>query len=474
MDDNNKNNNNLNEEKSVDEQFGGGKREENTSYYKDYRAQNNNEPVNEPIYVNSRTDDPNNTTSNNANDSNTGNNFNFNDKNDDIFKNEKNENNKKSEKKKKEKKPVTKGALMGFIAIGCVASLLFGILGGVIASGISKGGSSVVYESASTGEGNQSENVEAGTVSSVVKNTADSVVEIRTESVQTGNFLSQYVTQGAGSGVIISQDGYILTNNHVIANTSKVTVTLKNEQKHEAKIIGRDSATDIALLKIETTGLSAAVMGDSSQISVGDTAIAVGNPLGQLGGTVTKGIISALDREITINGSTMSLLQTDASINPGNSGGGLFNGKGELVGVVVAKSSGADIEGLGFAIPINKIKPLIQDLASVGYVQGRPALGATMVNVSDAQAALQYGVTQLGVYVVSVNEGSGAAKAGLQKGDMVQAIDNNVVKSTSDIVNEVQKHKIGDTVTLTIARDGKQQNISVTLIEKTSESTSSS
>jgi serine protease Do len=182
--------------------------------------------------------------------------------------------------------------------------------------------------------------------SEVASLTSDSVVEITTETVTTDSWMQQYVTNGAGSGVIVTQDGYIVTNNHVIDGASKISVRLKNGTTYTASLIGSDSKTDVALLKIGATGLKPVVLGNSESLKVGDTAIAIGNPLGQLGGTVTEGIISALDRELVIKGKKMSLLQTDAAINPGNSGGGLFNNKGELIGIVVAKSSGSDVEAL--------------------------------------------------------------------------------------------------------------------------------
>ena len=228
-----------------------------------------------------------------------------------------------------------------------------------------------------------------------------SVVEIQTESVSTSRFMREFVSTGAGSGVIISSDGYIVTNDHVISGAQAIKVRLTGEQEFEATLIGTDSRTDLAVLKIDAEGLQPAIFGHSSDLLVGQTSIAIGNPLGELGGTVTAGIISALDREITIDGETMSLLQTDAAVNPGNSGGGLFNLYGELIGVVNAKSSGSEIEGLGFAIPIDTAKIVIEQLIEYGYVRGRIDTGLALVDIQDNFTAMSYRINQLGLYIAT-------------------------------------------------------------------------
>lgn len=211
----------------------------------------------------------------------------------------------------------------------------------------------------------------------IVAEVADSVVEITTEVVQTSGFYGQYVAQGAGSGVIISDDGYILTNNHVIDGAYNINVTLRSGESYEAKVIGADEDADIALLKIEASGLTAATLGDSSAVNVGDKSVIIGNPLGTLGGSVTEGIVSAVDRTLELDGKTMNLMQTDAAVNPGNSGGGMFNGQGELVGIVVAKStgssSGGSVDNIGFVIPINHALEILDDLKQYGYVRGNAA-----------------------------------------------------------------------------------------------------
>lgn len=201
------------------------------------------------------------------------------------------------------------------------------------------------------------------TVKEVVNENKNAVVEIKTESVQSSMWMRQYVTEGAGSGVVIRKDGYIVTNRHVIDGATKITVTLaSNEKEYTATLVGTSSDLDIAVLKIDAKNLAVATYGNSDDLQVGDMSVVIGNPLGALGGTVTTGIVSALDRQISINGQSMSLLQTDASVNPGNSGGGMFDQYGHLIGIVVAKSSGSDVEGLGFAIPIAKAAPEIQKI----------------------------------------------------------------------------------------------------------------
>lgn len=293
-----------------------------------------------------------------------------------------------------------------------------------------------------------------------------SVVAITTEQMVSTNtwFGGSYVQSGAGSGVIISQDGYIITCAHVVSGASNITVQLYDDTEYTATIVGEDSTSDIAILKIDADGLTPAVIGDSSALAVGETSIAVGNPLGTLSNTVTNGIISALDRQVEVEGNDMNLIQTSASISPGNSGGGLFNASGELIGVVNAKSSSSDAEGLGFAIPINTAMEIGKELIENGYV-ARPALGVTVITISDAQTAMQYGVSSYGVYIYSVSSGSGAEAGGLQLGDRVISIDDTAVSSASDLQTYCQSKQVGDTVTLQVERDGKVISCNVTLGE---------
>ena len=300
-----------------------------------------------------------------------------------------------------------------------------------------------------------------------------SVVVITTEQVvysQWSWYGQNQVESGAGSGVIISSDGYILTCAHVVDGASTITVTI-GDKDYTATLVGEDTTSDIAVIKIDADGLTPATVGNSDSLKVGQSVMAVGNPLGELGGTVTGGMISALNRSVTIQGSssvnTMSLIQMDASVSPGNSGGGLFNMNGELVGIVNAKSSSSDAEGLGFAIPINDAIKVAQELLENGYVTGRPYLGITYLAVTDAQTASQLGVNAYGVYVVEVVKGGPAEKAGLQAGDRIVSVDGTEIASKDDLGTLMQKHTAGDTLSITIARDGQMQTVNVTLGEKT-------
>lgn len=305
------------------------------------------------------------------------------------------------------------------------------------------------------------------TVEEIIAMNENAVVEIRTESVTQDMWMQNYVTQGAGSGVIVDTKGYILTCNHVIEGSSKVTVRLKDGTECEATVVGTDAQNDIAVLKIKANNLTAAAYGDSDDLSVGDLVVAIGNPLGELGGTASQGIISALDRTLTVDGKNLTLLQTDASINPGNSGGGLFDQYGNLIGIVVAKSTGSDVEGLGFAIPISKAAEIAKDLIENGHVTGRPAIGVTILDASNAQTAQQYGLRMTGVYIQEVT-GEEAQKAGLQAGDMIYYLEDTRIESSADLTSALSAYKPGDKVTLTIVRDNKTVEIKVKLSEAAS------
>lgn len=303
------------------------------------------------------------------------------------------------------------------------------------------------------------------TIQEIINQAANAVVEIRTESVVTDGWIGQYVTQGAGSGVIFESNGYIMTNNHVIEGARKITVSLKNGKSYEATLVGTDPQTDVAVIRIKASGLTTANIGDSDALVFGDLAVAIGNPLGELGGTATVGIISALDRAVTIGGKTMSLLQTDASINPGNSGGGLFNQYGELVGLVVAKSSGSNVEGIGFAIPINRAYGVANELIAYGYVKGRVQMGLLLQDISNSQEALRSGVQTLGVYVVSA-ESQEAKNAGFQSGDRLVSIEKDVITSYPDVLKALEKYSVGDTIEVQVARDTQSKTLELVLAEK--------
>lgn len=344
-----------------------------------------------------------------------------------------------------------------------------GVGGGYLGSMLNnKGGGPVLYQAATgLSSGNETDGASGSlTVQQIVAAVQGSVVEVTTEKMTTGSFLGQQVVSGAGSGVLISSDGYLITNNHVIENATNIKVRLSDGTEYPATLVGTDSKTDIAVLKIDATGLTPAILGDSDSLQVGEFALAIGNPLGSLGGTVTDGIISALDRDITVNGETMNLLQTNAAVNPGNSGGGLFNSRGELIGIINAKSSGSDVEGLGFAVPINTAKKVAEELINNGYVSGRPALGITALEVSSADRAMMYGVSRLGVYVNSVTGGTDAEKQGLQAGDYIVSIDGTAVSSLSDISAILSEHQVGDKVEVQIIRGERTLHLNIALSDK--------
>ena len=301
-----------------------------------------------------------------------------------------------------------------------------------------------------------------------------SVVPITTEAVVYSNwswFGQRQIESGAGSGVIISDDGYILTCAHVVDGADNITVQVDGTD-YAATVIGSDSSSDVAVLKIDAEGLTPAVVGDSSALAVGEEVVAVGNPLGNLSGTVTNGIVSALNRDVTVQNNdgsiiNLSVIQTNASISPGNSGGGLFNMAGELIGIVNAKSQASGAEGLGFAIPINTAIAIAQDLLENGYVSGRPYLGITYVAVTDEVTAQQLGVSAYGIYIVDVSAGSGADQAGLQSGDRIVSIDGAEVAVRDDVSAIIDQRAAGDTITITVARDGQILTVTATLGEQT-------
>lgn len=374
----------------------------------------------------------------------------------------------------KAKKEKTSKRFIGFGAAVISLSFVFAVAGTMLGNSLSSDNSGSPLDNApvasqeNTPEDtnniiNTATSGAAMTIEQVAAAASNSIVEITTESLTTGNRMQQFVSTGAGSGVIISKDGYIVTNNHVIADSSKITVTLKDGTQHQATLVGTDEKTDVAVIKITATNLSPVTFGTSADLKVGQDAIAIGNPLGQLGGTVTNGIISALDREITIDGETMKLLQTNAAINPGNSGGGLFNIKGQLIGIVNAKSSGSDVEGLGFAIPVDIAKPIIEDLIEFGYVQGRVELGISLVDIEDSLTAMMYRVNTAGVYIMNVNENSVAARAGLQAGDRIVSFDGKEIANSTEVTTILDGHSVGDTITIVIDRDGQTGKVDVTL-----------
>ena len=269
---------------------------------------------------------------------------------------------------------------------------------------------------------------------------------------------------GSGSGIISSEDGHIITNAHVVSGAISVTVTLMDETEYQATIQGIDEKTDLAVLKIDAKEVTPAEFGDSDELVQGEKAVVIGNPLGlTFAGSVTQGVISALGREINIEGKNMTFIQTDASINPGNSGGPLVNSRGQIIGITSAKISSNYTEGLGFAIPINEAVPIVEELVNLGYVSGRPLIGISGESVS-TYMAFHYGLPQ-GVYVRYVDPSSGAAASGIQADDIITAINGTEIGSIEELNNIRDDYQAGDSVTLTIYRDGNLNDYKVVLGE---------
>ena len=367
-------------------------------------------------------------------------------------------------KAKKEKKYVTRGVLVTFMVITMIVSAMLGAVAGILFSNIGGGKVKERVDSElsqlNLGHATGSEL----TVAEIIQKNEDSVVEIVVSGTSQGMWGQLELTQGAGSGVIVKEDGYIATNYHVIEGANKVEVTLHNGDTYNATIIGSDSMNDIAVIKIDAKDLTPVTIGDSSKLNEGDLAVAIGNPLGQLGGTATAGIISALDRNLTIEGTPLTLIQTDAAINGGNSGGGLFDGRGELIGIVESKASAVGVEGLAFALPINYVSGIINDLIENGgssSAKATPAVGVVISEVSEENAQY-YGLDKAGVYIAQVT-GENAEKAGFKEKDRIVSIDGKEIKSSNEFIGIVRKHEVGDTVTIVVERNGQEMEIKTEL-----------
>lgn len=292
-------------------------------------------------------------------------------------------------------------------------------------------------------------------VSGVVKKARASVVGIEAE------IYSGYVTSRTGSGIILTEDGYIITNSHVISGCDSINVTLDDGGAYSAFVIGDDSYSDIAILKIDAQHLTPAELGDSDQVEVGQAAIAIGNPTGQLQGTATFGIISGVNRNIMVENTVMNLLQTDAAINSGNSGGPLLNQQGQVIGISSAKVSISGYEGLGFAIPINTARPIAEELVRSGSVSGRPALGLSCSKLS-TMASNFYGLPA-GLYVTAVEKGSCAETAGVQVGDVITGFNAVRVRSLSEAYTQRNLFKAGEQLEVSVYRKGMTRELSLCL-----------
>lgn len=365
------------------------------------------------------------------------------------------------------------------VALCLVCAIIGGIAGGAgvgAATGAFAQDKTTIYEGTRTPTVVNVSNVTGKdllTAPEIYATYVGSTVGITTE-ITTTNVWGQPVSQAAaGSGFVITSDGYILTNNHVIEDADSIQVAFVDGTTYDATLVGGESENDIAVLKIDATGLTPVIIGDSDNVKVGEQVVAIGNPLGELTFSMTSGIVSAKDRSITMeNGNVMNMIQTDTAINNGNSGGPLFDMYGQVIGITSAKLSGsssseATIEGLGFAIPINDIKDMVTDIMENGYVTGKPYMGVTVSTVPES-ISQRYGMSQ-GALVESVDENSCAAKAGLQKGDIITAIDGKTVISSAELVEAKKTYKAGDTVTLEVERNGEKLELSLTFDEDTPE-----
>jgi Trypsin-like serine proteases, typically periplasmic, contain C-terminal PDZ domain len=304
-------------------------------------------------------------------------------------------------------------------------------------------------------------------ISRIAEDVGPAVVGIDTEVVTQGAYGNTQTESGSGSGVIFDSKGLIVTNQHVIDGSKKISVTIPGRDPIPAQVLGADAMSDIAVLKISANNLPVAKLGDSSKIRVGDLAVAIGNPLGdQYAGTVTSGIISAVDRKMYVAEGDVSrryhLIQTDAAINPGNSGGALINENGEVIGINSIKFIGDKVEGMGFAIPINEVKDIVDQLMKNGYVS-RPLLGIGAVTVTQEDA--QKYKSTVGAGVEEIQKGGAAEAAGLKLKDIITEIDGTKIKTSDDLISLLEKHKVGDTVKLKIWREGNYITISVTLTD---------
>ncbi len=300
-------------------------------------------------------------------------------------------------------------------------------------------------------------------VKQISKKVRPSVVGVVANVISSSPFSSS--SGSVGSGIILSEDGYIITNNHVIENSDSVSVILDDGTEYGARIIGVDARTDLAVLKVEAKGLPAATFGDSDSLEQGDLAVAIGNPAGlQLQNTVTSGIISAINRDVIVENQPMTLIQTDASINPGNSGGPLVNAYGQVVGINTIKIGISYYEGLGFAIPMNTVKPIVDELISRGYIKGRPSIGISG-EILDERTASYFGVPA-GLYVDSVDPRSDAYHKGISRGDIIVKAEGQPVTSLGDIQKVRDEHIAGDTITLSVYRSGETRDIKVQLMDE--------
>lgn len=354
------------------------------------------------------------------------------------------------------------GRVVALILSCAVISAACGFGGAILAQNGSRTGKTTVQQSNRTATTVNVKKVDGQTLMSpaeVYASTVNSVVSINCSAVSTNIFGQQTESASSGSGFIYTADGYIVTNQHVIANASSINVTLYNGDTYPATLVGSDSDYDVAVLKIDAKDLPAVTLGNSTDVNVGDNVMAIGNPLGELTFSMSSGIVSCVNRAINVEGTPFNMIQVDASINPGNSGGPLMNLYGEVVGIVSAKySSYADttVEGLGFAIPINDVQSIISDIMENGSVTDKAYMAITAGTMTQQMAA-QYKINATeGVFVYSVEDGGAGDKAGLKLGDVITKLNDTQITSMEDLSAAKKGFKAGDTVTLTVLRDGQE------------------
>lgn len=303
----------------------------------------------------------------------------------------------------------------------------------------------------------------------IAKRVGPSIVGISC-TTQTQSYFGVQTGTSSGSGIIISADGNIMTNYHVISGGTNIKVKLNTGNEYDATVIGGDEKTDVAVIKIKANEeLHVATLGNSDEVEVGSKAVAIGNPLAsELFGTVTQGVISGVNRTITVGQREMNLIQTDAAISPGNSGGALINKYGEVIGINSVKLVSDNAEGLGFAIPINEASTIVKDLIDYGYVKGRPVIGVSVREITKELAYYNNLLIDHGLYIMSVSEGSSAEKAGLVRGDIIVKFDGKTVNSSTEMNKLRDKHKAGDTVSITFMRGTQEKTVNLTLSEDTS------
>ena len=353
-------------------------------------------------------------------------------------------------------------------ALVLCCALIGGLCGFGGAALARRGGKATIQESGRTASAVSVKSVDGQTLmtpAEVYASTVNSVVSINCSAVSTNIFGQKVESASSGSGFVITQDGYIVTNQHVVSGASSVNVTLYNGDTYPATVVGGDSDYDVAVLKIEATGLQAVTLGKSADVNVGDTVMAIGNPLGELTFSMSQGIVSCCDRAINVDGTPFNMIQVDASINPGNSGGPLMNLYGEVVGIVSAKYSSysnTTVEGIGFAIPISDVQTIITDIMENGQVTDKAYMAIKAGSMTEQMAA-QYNinVTQ-GVFVYAVEKGGAGEKAGLQLGDVITKLNDTEITSMSDLSMAKKGFKAGDTVTLTVWRGGQEITLSLT------------